>query len=301
MFHNIVTKLALLIPKSLVNTIAQRFIGGETANDALTLGIQLYEQGYTSTFDILGEDVSSFAEARKAVDEYIELIDKISKTDMERNISLKLTRFGLRLEQNKAFEEFKRVLEKAAEKDFFVRIDMEDSSVTDLTLDFYKRAMQIWPRVGTVFQARLKRTRQDALELSKIPGANIRLCKGIYPESGKIAYTNVNEMRDSYVKTLNLLLNNGAYVGLATHDRVLINKVKKEIEENHWKKTRYEFQALLGVPAKEHLEALRNEGNKVRIYIPFGSDWFAYSMRRLKESPQLAGRIALTLLKPRGR
>ncbi len=291
----LIAKVLPHIPPQIVGIVARRYIAGETQGEAIDVSGKLAKQGFTSTMDILGEDTTTMDQAADAAKAYIELIEGIAKADVERNISLKLTAFGLRIDEAQCFEEVKKVIEVAAEHDFFVRIDMEDSSVTDVTLDIYRRALKIWPKTGTVLQARLKRTADDARELAEA-GANIRLCKGIYKEPADIAYTDDADICDAFMEAARYLLNDKAYVGLATHDLKLIDQLKEEITSRDADPNHFEFQALIGVPIRTALEELKQSGYKVRLYVPFGTEWYAYSVRRLEENPQMAMTIAMSLL-----
>jgi proline dehydrogenase len=291
----LIAKVLPHVPPQIVGIVARRYIAGETQREAIDVSGKLAKQGFTSTMDILGEDTTTMDQAADAAKAYIKLIEGMAKADVERNISLKLTAFGLRIDEAQCFEEVKKVIEVAAEHDFFVRIDMEDSSVTDVTLDIYRRALKIWPKTGTVLQARLKRTADDARELAEA-GANIRLCKGIYKEPADIAYTDDADICDAFVEAARYLLNDKAYVGLATHDLKLIDQLKEEITSRDADPAHFEFQALIGVPIRTALEELKQSGYKVRLYVPFGTEWYAYSVRRLEENPQMAMTIAMSLL-----
>jgi len=328
MLSELFIRIIPLLPRPLVQRVAGRYVAGDSADSAITLAAALYRQGFVTTLDMLGEDVTTTTEAQATVDAYVSLMRAMTGAGLERNISIKLTQLGLRLDRDHAFELLRRLLEEAATGDFFVRFDMEDASVTDITLDFYRRAREIWPRVGAVLQSRLRRTVDDARQLAA-EGANIRLCKGIYPESDAIAFTGANEIRESYLTSLRLLLDGGCYVGVATHDPNLIRKAElmagetgdtpvssptatpgsdagpgSDGEPGSGGESRgdqrggrrpLEFQALLGVPIRTRLERLRDTGFKVRIYVPFGQDWYAYGLRRLRENPQVAVAIARSI------
>jgi proline dehydrogenase len=291
----LIAKVLPHIPPQIVGIVARRYIAGETQGEAIDVSGKLAKQDFATTMDILGEDTTTMDQAADAAAAYIKLIEGMAKADVERNISLKLTAFGLRIDEAQCFEEVKKVIEVAAEHDFFVRVDMEDSSVTDVTLDIYRRALKIWPKTGTVLQARLKRTAEDARQLAEA-GANIRLCKGIYKEPADIAYTDDADICDAFMEAARYLLNDKAYVGLATHDLNLIDRLKEEIADKDADPAHFEFQALIGVPIRTALEELKQSGYKVRLYVPFGTEWYAYSVRRLEENPQMAMTIAMSLL-----
>ncbi len=291
----LIAKVLPHVPPQIVGIVARRYIAGETQREAIEVSRKLAKQNFTTTMDILGEDTITMDQAADAAKSYIDLIEEMAEADVERNISLKLTAFGLRIDEEQCFEEVKKVIDVAAKHDFFVRVDMEDSSVTDVTLDIYRRALAIWPKTGTVLQARLKRTADDARELAEA-GANIRLCKGIYKEPADIAYTDDADICDAFMEAAGYLLNNKAYVGLATHDKKLIERLKSEIESRDADPAHFEFQALIGVPIRTVLEDLKRLDYKVRLYVPFGTEWYAYSVRRLEENPQMAMTIATSLL-----
>jgi proline dehydrogenase len=292
----IIAKALPLVPRGFVRRVAGRYIAGETAGDAIGAAKRLGALGFVTTIDQLGEDVVRIEQARAAADGYVALMHAVAAAGVARNVSIKLSQVGLRLDRARAVGELARVLETAAELDFFVRLDMEDSATTDATLEIHDDARRLWPRVGVVLQARLKRTERDARALAA-SGANVRLCKGIYPESAALAYRGKEEIRIAYAEALGTLLSGGAYVGVATHDRPLIAEAERIVAKRGVGRERYEFQALLGVPMRAELERLRDAGNTVRLYVPFGEDWYAYSARRLAENPSMAGAIAASLLK----
>jgi proline dehydrogenase len=297
MFSQIVTAVLPFVPKSIVGRVARRYIAGDSRDQAISFLRTLAARGFASTVDVLGEDATSMEQGARAASEYVDLIRDLKSAGMERNVSLKLSQFGLRIDEKAAFAELRRVLEVAAETDTFVRIDMEDSSVTDLTLSLYRRALEIWPKVGTVLQARLRRTVRDAEQLAG-EGANLRLCKGIYKEPGAIAYTGTEPIREAYLEAARVLLSApGTYTGFATHDLPLAERVLHEAAKRSDTWGRYEFQALLGVPIRTSLEKMRDRNIKVRLYVPYGADWYAYSVRRLKENPDMALDIASGLLR----
>lgn len=295
MLNQLVIWMLPAIPRPIVHQVAGRYIAGDTREKAIALIRALTQRGYRVTVDQLGEDTVNLDQARGATAEYLQLMEDLAAAGVERNISLKLTQFGLRLDKEGAFDHVKRMLEVAARHEFFVRIDMEDSTVTDVTLEFYHRARQIYPRVGTVLQARLFRTIEDARQLAA-EGANIRLCKGIYKEPAAVAHTRMRDINEAFVAAARILMDGPSYVGLATHDVPLIERLKKEIDARPAAvRTQLEFQALLGVPVRRTLEQLMAEKYTVRLYVPYGREWYAYSVRRLKENPDMAMAIAKSL------
>ena len=295
MFSKIIAGLLPVMPRAIVRRVASRYIAGDDAGAALSLATRLEEMGFVTTLDMLGEDIEDMGMADGTVRGYLELMRSMADAGLERNISIKLTGLGVRIDEGGAFDNLSKILEGARERDFFVRIDMEDSSLTDLTLDFYLRSRQRWPRVGAVLQARLKRTADDARRLAG-KNANFRLCKGIYPENPTIAHFDADTIREAYLDILERLIAGGTYVGIATHDEPMIARAE-EILKRIPDGGPHEFQALLGVPMRRTLERLKTEGHKVRLYVPFGPDWYAYSLRRLKENPKMAGAIAKGIFK----
>lgn len=285
-----------LFPQSVVRKVAGRYVAGETKEAAIALALRLEEQGFVATVDHLGENSESSEEAERFADSYMGLMRAMVEADIERNVSVKLTALGLRIDRERTEAIFSRVVDEAARSDFFVRIDMEDSSVTDATLEIYRKMRAVWPRIGVVLQARLKRTARDAEELAG-EAANVRLCKGIYPEREEIALTGREEIRESYLAAARRFLEAKCYVGFATHDAPLIEKVEKEIQNFGAAPADFEFQALLGVPMRAVHQRLRDKGFKVRLYLPFGESWYEYSLRRLRENPKIAMDVARGLLK----
>lgn len=291
----LITMLGVM-PRPIIRRVAGRYIAGDNKEDAIALAAQLNRDGFAVTIDHLGEDVTQADQARRELDAYGELMAAMTAAGVDRNISIKLTQLGLRQDPGLAFALFEKLLAAAGADDFFVRIDMEDSSVTDATLDFYERGRAIWPRIGTVLQARLRRTAEDAARLAQA-GASFRLCKGIYLEPPELAYQDPGRINAAYMDVLRILLDAGAHVAIATHDAQLIAQSRFLVKTHPGAMGRHEFQALLGVPIRNTLESLRREGHVVRIYLPFGQDWYAYSLRRLRENPRIAVQIAGSLFR----
>ena len=284
MISRIITRLMPIVPKRIVERVARRYIAGETTKEAVHTALRLKDKGFFSTIDFLGEDIDSILQANTVVESYINLMGDIEKAGVSKNVSLKLSSLGLRINQVWAFKKLSILINEASKRNFFIRLDMEDSLLTDSTIDFFQRAVAIWPKIGTVLQARLKRTRKDAGSLSG-PDKNFRLCKGIYPESEENAFMNDKDIRESFLDSFHTLMDSGSYVGIATHDLSLITRIENEIEMRSIPKNRFEFQVLLGVPVQSTINRLRDKGYKVRIYLPYGKEWYAYSIRRLRENP----------------
>jgi proline dehydrogenase len=294
-FNNFIVSAVQIMPKPVVGFFSKKYIAGETINEAIDYVKKINSKGIYATMDVLGESIKNKSEALDAKNKAMEVLVSIQKHNLLSNLSIKPTQMGLSIDEEFAYQQVKELVEKAASMNNFVRLDMEDSPYTDATIRLFKRLKQDYNNyVGIVVQAYLKRTCADVAELNKL-GTNYRLCKGIYIEPHAIAYRDRQEVRDNFLKVLELMLREGNYVGIATHDQYLINGSYDLIKKLNIPKDKYEFQMLLGV--REDLrDKINREGSKIRIYVPFGKDWYAYSIRRLKENPQMAGHIAKALL-----
>lgn len=287
--NNIIVTTVQLMPKSVVGFFSKKYIAGDTIDKAVQCVKDLNEKGIFATMDVLGESITQKDEAIEAKNKCLEVLDTIVKNKLNANLSLKPTQMGLNIDEEFAYNQIKELVEKAKGINNFVRIDMEDSPFTDKTINLFKRLKNDFNNVGLVLQAYLKRTTSDVITLNKL-GTNYRLCKGIYIEPATIAYKDKQGIRENYLKSLELMFKNGNYVGIATHDEYLINEAYKMIKEMNISKDKFEFQMLLGV--REDLrDRINGDGYKIRIYVPFGKDWYPYSIRRLKENPQIAGHI----------
>lgn len=289
LLNNLIVSAVQLMPKSVVGFFSRKYIAGDTIEKAVQCVKGLNEKGIYATMDVLGESITNRDEAVKAKNKCLEVLDTIKDSNLMANLSLKPTQMGLSIDEEFAYEQIKELVERAGKYNNFVRIDMEDSSVTDKTIDLFKKLRKEFNNVGIVLQSYLKRTTSDVITLNKL-GTNYRLCKGIYIEPPTIAYRDRQEVRKNYLKSLELMFKNGNYVGIATHDEYLINEAYRMIKEKNVPNDKFEFQMLLGV--REDLrDKINNDGYKIRIYVPFGRDWYPYSIRRLKENPQVAGYI----------
>ncbi len=287
--NKILVKTVGLLPKNVVWLFSRRYIAGTTLQAAIDVVKNLNKKGIYATLDVLGESVATRGEAEAAKQKALEVFNAIDENKLMANLSIKPTQLGMGIDKEFAFQQMLELVKRANESGNFVRIDMENSPYTDLTIEIYKKLYEEYPNVGVVLQAYLKRTYNDALLLNKI-GTNYRLCKGIYIESPSIAYKDRQAIRDNFLNVLRTMLLNGNYVGIATHDKYLIDKSYEMIKELNIPKDKFEFQMLLGV--REDLrDKINKDGYKIRIYVPFGKDWYAYSIRRLQENPQLAGHI----------
>jgi len=273
------------VPRPIVRRIADRYIAGEEIEDAVATTAQLNEDGMTATIDVLGEEIHNDEEAQEIVDAYHDTLDAIGEHGLDSNVSVKPTAVGLKLGYEVGSTNVEALVRHAAETGNFVRIDMEDATTTDDTLRMYRKLREAGlDNVGVVLQARLRRTLDDIAALADLQ-PNVRICKGIYLEPEEIAYTEFEEIRESYVRSLEALIETASYVGIATHDEFLISEGKRIA------KKRYEFQMLLGVRASLGRELVQ-DGERLRIYVPFGRQWYEYSLRRLQENPRIAGYVA---------
>lgn len=273
----------------MVRIFAGKYIAGEELTDAIKLVKTLNSQGIYATIDVLGESIKNKDEAKAAKKKCLEVLEAIKSNGLLANLSIKPTQMGLAIDEEFALQQISEIVRKAKSFDNFVRIDMEDSPFTDSTIRVYNKIRETIGNVGIVLQAYLRRTMSDTETLNKL-GANYRLCKGIYVEPESIAYKDRQAIRDNFLNILRKMLHDGNYVGIATHDDFLIENAYKMIKEMKIPKDKFEFQMLLGV--KEDLRyKIKADGFNVRIYVPFGKDWYAYSIRRLKENPQIAGYV----------
>ena len=276
-----------LLPRSVVKRFAMRYIAGEKLDDAVRVVRAINSKGMMATMDVLGENVSTREESLGAVRECEEVLHSIQKNHLDANLSIKLTQFGLKMDEEFCYSNVKRLLEIASGYNNFVRIDMEDSSTTSATLKLYERLRSDGlANTGLVIQANMRRSLEDVERLIPMK-ANIRLCKGAYLEPDSIAFKNRDEIRFRYLKLLRMLLEAKCYVGIATHDDFLIGSAEQYIQEMNLAKSDYEFQMLHGVRTKLRDQIVAH-GHRLRVYVPFGRYWYAYSIRRFKENPQIA-------------
>ncbi len=286
-----IVRLLPAVPKPVVRRISERYIAGETLDDALRVVRELNDDGKLATLDVLGEEVVDPDEARSITGAYREAIDAFERGRLDSNISVKPTGIGLKLGYELCRENLTGLVRRAEERHTFVRIDMEDSTTTDQTLRLYRELREAGhENVGIVLQARLKRTLDDVRALAELR-PNVRICKGIYLERPEIAFRDFDAVQASFVQALGELLEAGCYVGIATHDEWLLERGKRLVAEHGLGPDEYEFQMLLGVRPDLGDELVR-EGHRLRIYTPFGRQWYSYSLRRLQENPKLAGYIA---------
>ena len=265
--------------------MTRRFVAGEDIEEAIAAIREINKLGCTASFDHLNESVANQAETEEEVREYLRILARIDETGIRSNVSIKLTQFGLDIDPELAYKNARTVVEEAARRGNFVRVDMEQSSVTQTTIDIFKRLRSEFGLndVGIVLQSYLRRTFEDAQELLKIP-ARIRICKGAYNEPPEVAFPDKKDVDDNYVRVMKLLLSSGTYHGIATHDPNMINATIRYAREEGIGKDAFEFQMLYGV-RRDLQEKLAADGYNVRVYVPYGKHWYPYFMRRLAERP----------------
>jgi proline dehydrogenase len=279
------------VPKPVVQRFSSRYIAGAALEDAAGVVRRLNDVGKAATVDVLGEEIGREEEAHAIAQAYCDVFSAIDRNELDSNVSVKLTALGLDLSYELCRENLESVVREAAGYGNFVRIDMEDSSTTDYTLRLYRELREAGhDNVGVVLQAYLRRTLDDVRALAELQ-PNVRLCKGIYAEPPPLAFTDYEAVRASFVRCLDALLDGGAYVGVATHDEWLIGETLRRVVTRGLARDAYELQMLLGV-REERADELVAEGHRLRVYVPFGEQWYAYSLRRLQENPAMAGAIA---------
>ena len=277
---------------------ARRFIAGEHVEQVIAAARAVETRGLAITLDYLGESVSETPEARRATQEYLDIVDRIVAAGIERNVSLKLSQLGLDLDPQLGLDNLRRILQRASPHGFFVRIDMESSAYTDATLDVFETLWEEgFRQVGVVLQSALRRSAEDLRRVTRM-GARVRLVKGAYKEPRELAWQRRAEVDAAYVSLTQALLREGTYPAFATHDPAMIAAAKTYAAEYGVRRDAFEFQMLYGI-RRDLQTALAAEGYKVRVYIPFGREWFPYFMRRLGERPANVGFVIRALLKER--
>ncbi len=279
-----------IIPRPIVRKISGRYMAGERLDEAVETIRDLDREGCVATVDVLGESTGSERDAAGKLEQYKQVPDALEEHGLESGISVKLTGLGLDLDEDLCRRNLEEIIEYAAARDRFVRVDMEDSFHISATLELVLDMHQRHENTGAVIQAYMRRSLKDVIRLAEA-GVSARLCKGIYVEPREIAYKDFDTVRQNYVLLLEELLKGGSYVGVATHDEYLVWHALRIIHQMGLSKDRYEFQMLLGVD-EELRRILVNAGHKVRVYVPFGEDWYEYSTRRLKENPKIASYVA---------
>lgn len=289
LLNKLVVAAVPLVPRRVIRYFAGRYIAGETLDHAIRCVRQLNTEGVCATMDVLGEDITTRAEAIAAREQSVKVLHTITREQLDSNLSIKLTSLGLKIDKNFCTENVREILKVAASYGTFVRIDMEDSSCTTDTIEVFRTLHREFPNCGIVVQAYLFRTEADVVDLAR-EKAGFRLCKGIYKEPEEIAFQGRQEVQQNFMKLLRLMLKAGVYVGIATHDTVLTDGAVALLDELNIQKQQYEFQMLLGVRPELRKKLVR-DGHKVRLYVPFGEHWYGYSTRRFKENPEIAGYV----------
>ncbi|MHA7111181.1 proline dehydrogenase family protein [Sunxiuqinia elliptica] len=299
MFNKMLANLLPYMPKKLIWLFSKRYIAGEGIDQGLEVSKKLNEKNIEVTIDLLGEFITSLEQAEENKNQYLEIIERFTAEGIQGNFSLKPTMFGLLIDQEVCYQHIREIIAKAAEKNNFIRIDMEDSQCVDIEIELFKKLKKEFSgHVGLVIQAYLRRTLEDLTDFSNFPSngypLNFRLCKGIYVEPKQIAFKDYEEVRKHYLEDLEFMFQNKMYAGIATHDKFLVEEALKLIEKYQVPQTMYEFQMLYGV-TPELRSSIVKRGHKMRVYVPFGKQWFNYSTRRLKENPKMASHIIKAL------
>jgi len=295
MFNKFIAAILPWFPKKFIWIFSKSYISGVTIEDAMRVSKDLNSKKIKVTLDVLGEFIKTLDEAELNKKEYLDLIDTSFKNNIDGNVSLKPTSFGLLIDKEICYNHIREIVAKAASYNSFIRIDMEDSPSTDDEIELFRRLKAEFPaNVGLVLQAYLKRTLKDIEGMMDLNSAEIplsfRLCKGIYVEPASISFKKYEEINQHFLEDLELLLKSKIHVGIATHDKPLVEGAYKLIAKYKVPKHMYEFQMLYGVTPKLR-ESIVNEGHTMRVYVPFGKQWYGYSTRRLKENPQMVSHI----------
>lgn len=278
-----------MVPKPIVGFFAKDYIAGERLDDAVRTVKEIMDEGGCATIDVLGEEISNEEQALHAVEIYKQVLQRINSEKLDSNISLKPTHLGLKLNKEFCYNNIRELVTFARNYNNFVRIDMEDHTATSDTLNIYLRLREEFENVGTVLQAYLRRTVTDINKLIPIR-PNLRICKGIYREPYPLAYHDREIIVQNFSYILEKLFLNNCYIGVATHDEKVVWEALRLIDKYNIQSNRYEFQMLLGV-MPELRRVIIKAGHKLRVYVPFGAEWFKYSTRRLKENPHIVGDI----------
>jgi len=298
-FNKLIAWILPMMPKNLVWIFSKRYIAGRTIEDAIVVAKDFNSKGMMVTVDLLGEFITKLSEASENKETYIKIIEEVQSAKVDGNYSLKPTMFGLLLNTDECYKNIREIVKKAASFNNFVRIDMEDSQCVDLEIDLFRKLKAEFPKnVGLVLQSYMRRTSSDIENMNDMNSAdnpiNYRLCKGIYVEAEEIAFKKYEEINSKFLINLEAMFQKGIYPGIATHDIPLVEGAYKLIEKYKVPKDKYEFQMLYGVTPSLR-KSIIEKGHRMRVYIPYGKDWFAYSTRRLKENPRMANDIIKAL------
>ncbi|MFA9371324.1 MAG: proline dehydrogenase family protein [Labilibaculum antarcticum] len=301
MFNKLIAATLPHMPKKLVWIFSKRYIAGETIDEAIAVSKKLNKEGIKVTVDLLGEFIKDLSQATENKEAYLDIIEAFQENEIDGNYSIKPTFFGLLIDEDVCYQNIRTVVAKAAEYNNFVRVDMEDSPCVDKEIKLFRKLKAEFPNnVGLVVQAYLKRTLDDLSNMMDMQNGtsklNYRLCKGIYVEPDEVAYKKYEEINKNFVKGLEFMFQNNVYPGIATHDRNIVEPAFELIEKYNVPKDKYEFQMLYGV-TPELRKMITDKGHTMRVYVPFGKDWFGYSTRRLKENPKMAMLIIKALFR----
>jgi len=299
MINKIIAHALPYLPEKLVWLFSKKYIAGETIEDAIRVCRELNSKNMKATLDLLGEFITRMEEATDNKNAYLQIIERVRQENLDANYSLKPTSFGLLIDSEQCYLNIREIVAKAAKDKNFVRIDMEDSQCTSLEIELFRKLHGEFPEnVGLVVQAYLRRTQEDIRVLSELQTLtiplNFRLCKGIYVEPEAVAYKKYLEINDHYLEDLEYMFGQGMYPCIATHDKQLIDGACQLIGKYKAEKNKYEFQMLYGV-TPDLRKSIVDQGHTMRVYVPFGKDWFGYSTRRLKENPRMASHIIKAL------
>jgi proline dehydrogenase len=302
MINRFVANIIPYLPKKMVWIFSKKYIAGEKVEDAIEVSKSLNSRKIKVTLDVLGEFITTLDEAEKNKEEYLHLIEQTTQQNVDCSYSLKPTSFGLLIDEEYCYLKVREVVEKVKQNDGFVRIDMEDSECVDKELELFKKLYTEYPKhVGIVLQAYLKRTQSDIQYLASFSNQenpiNIRLCKGIYVESEEIAYKKRKVINDNFNECLQIIFENSMFPAIATHDKALIKFAEEYINSNRIMTDAYEYQMLYGVTPKLRDKIVKSKST-MRVYVPYGQEWFGYSTRRLKENPMVVTHILKSLLVP---
>ena len=296
LMNSLFTASVPFLPKWMARPFALPYVAGETINEAIQAAESVIDQGFSVTMDILGEHTLDVEFSRKITDDYCSLYNQIIGKNLDCTISLKLTHLGLDINDELAQDNLEKIIKSAKSGDLGLTIDMENSPYTSRTIKIYKETLGSYEKVGMVLQAYLHRSMDDLNSIMS-PQLHLRICKGIYREDEKIAFQNMEQINENYIALCQTLLESEGFAEIATHDTELIHHLDRWITENQIPIDRFEFQVLYGVPMGNTLEKLKDKGYRVRVYIPFGDKWYEYSIRRLKENPNIAGYVLKNMFK----
>lgn len=294
--NSLFTSTIPFLPKWMARPFALPYVAGESIEEALHTAETVIENGFSVTMDILGEHTLDVELSHKITEDYCSLYNLIIQKNLDCTISLKLTHLGLDISEELAVENLNKIIDSARTGNRGLTIDMENSPYTSVTLKMYREALHSYKKTGAVLQAYLRRSMNDLQQIMS-PDLHLRICKGIYREDESLAYQTKEEINDNFFNLCKTILTGEGFAGIATHDTNLIHQIDEWIAENKIPNDKFEFQVLYGVPMGNELETLKSKGYSVRVYIPFGDTWFEYSIRRLKENPNIAGYVLKNLFR----